>query len=725
MAGAIKPSAEARNANPEHFDKGYDYAAGLAKQGWEDSPILAQADRFKARGKTDFAAGMTHYILRRKVARVEASEPVVFGGPPVTRMEGFMLTQPPAPQYRCITPSEADWVAQKALTPRMRDALPELQGRLATIIVEAANQYADHSEKDIKAAIKAEIDDLTLRMSKVAVLPQTEEEIVDRLKTSPRYGEEHEPSIETGRVLIQSHDDADIFRFYCPVEASEPASANPIDIVNWVFVSENAMPEAEAFFEYMRVDKAPDNYGEWGDAYSTEIADVIEGFWDDRWNPDVHEIATKLIERKVFLSGRGYHHTLLPEADPIKPALVMRTPQAVASFYDRKATDWLSGRQQWKGPDKWDTEQERSAESIADEYRTMGSNALGQPKRIFIDDPLAFEKLSEIEGEDWAKREEANASDPNTFFDAKDAFKILVDDQLVGEMTTDEATGKKRPIQIGDITGSAGFIGAGDEIYIVTPYGEVVILGDTLPSAAVADELSKRIRIIGEPPKSSRRSSRKSSKRSSRKSRETPYGSDVSSPSLEGMQVMVDGNRRALAVKYDVSGFEEGGYPRYIVLFEGESKYTPIFPTSRVTPAGSAKEVLSPSSKRSSKRSSRKSSRRKSSKRNEPRSKELPDWTVGVRPEGAYSSEKFYKMASDIVGMAHGLMMKEPFRRIYLYYRPSTEDQWGELLLSGYDTPPGATVVTNTHLPSNKTKEQLYAWVLPMLQRLPLAPHGR
>lgn len=712
MAGPIKPSAEARNAHPEHFDKGYDYAAGLATQGWEDSPILAQAERFKARGKPDFAAGMTHYILRRKVARVEAAEPVVFGGPPVTRMEGFMLTQPPPPQYRCITPSEADWVAQKALEPRMRDALPELQERLAAIIVEAANRYADHSEKDIKAAIKAEIDDLTLRMSKIAVLPQTEEEIVDRLKTVPRYGESHKPSIESGRVLIGSYDDADIYRFYCPVDAPEPASANPIDIVNWVFVSENAMPEAEAFFEYMRVDKAPDNYGEWGDAYSTEIADVIEGFWDDRWNPDVHEIATKLIERKVFLSGRGYHHTLLPEADPIKPALVMRTPQAIASFYDRKATDWLSGRQQWKGPDKWDTEQERSAESIADEYRTMGSNALGQPKRIFIDDPLAFDKLTEIEGEDWAKREEANASDPNTFFDARDAFKILVDDQLVGEMTTDEATGKKRPIQIGDITGSAGFIGAGDEIYIVTPYGEVVILGDTLPSAAVADELSKRIRIIGEPPKSSRRSSRKSSKRSSRKS---------SSREVPGIgpndRVIVDNYRLAHVIKFDPSG------PGYIVLFDGETKYTPIYPASRVKMAG-VEHILGPS-KPSSKKSSRKSPRRKSSKRNEPRSKELPNWTVGVRPEGPYSSEKFYKMASDIVGMAHGLMMKEPFRRIYLYYRPSTENQWGELLLSGYDTPPGATVVTNTHLPSNKTKEQLSAWLLPMLQRLPLAPHGR
>lgn len=118
--------------------------------------------------------------------------------------------------------------------------------------------------------------------------------------------------------------------------------------------------------------------------------------------------------------------------------------------------------------------------------------------KLFIFDDVAFERMSELEGKAWAEREVNNIDEPNTFFDAKEAFGILRAMIGSGELSKtirDPNTGQTRPILIGDITGSAGFVGSRDEIYVVLSDGQIALFGDTASSSKAA-KARKVLRVV-------------------------------------------------------------------------------------------------------------------------------------------------------------------------------------------------------------------------------------
>ena len=62
--------------------------------------------------------------------------------------------------------------------------------------------------------------------------------------------------------------------------------------------------------------------------------------------------------------------------------------------------------------------------------------------------------------------------------------------------------------------------------------------------------------------------------------------------------------------------------------------------------------------------------------------------------------------------------------RLFLAYRPSGPDTWGELLVMGEmdDLPDGVSLATPEAIPSHLTRELLARWFRRVCDRLPLFP---
>ena len=83
-----------------------------------------------------------------------------------------------------------------------------------------------------------------------------------------------------------------------------------------------------------------------------------------------------------------------------------------------------------------------------------------------------------------------------------------------------------------------------------------------------------------------------------------------------------------------------------------------------------------------------------------------------------------YRIMADY---AFRVMCRNPYQRLYLGYRPSTDRQWGDLsaLPSHEIGQEGWQLAAAEPLPTNLTVEQLRAWVKDRCGQLPLIPSGK
>ena len=490
----------------------------------EDSKPIPLASWSKRSGQFKLSSGAPKTLSELNKMRGGRGLPPVKGTAPkksvrmtaqkIELLPGYGLT--PYAGVPCVGPRAVrfavDTVLRDLISEHDSDAIAEA---ITSVVLNYANRQATFDVSEIRSEIASAIELSSPMMADKSW--GTAKRVLDRMIAERRYdwrrSEYQRVAVTSSRILVPSANNENMLRVACADIPKEPPSHDPTGLLDWVLYRLHAEQlGTELFNALMAVPHMFD-----GTLERASILDAIETFYEARWSPDINELFDEMEEHRILLGSWETDGYLLPESDPISPARVDRTPQAILDYYARKIDDWQSGRQAaavlddegkpvTAASEYYEIKRGRNIEELnrliqqmrkelpkpaAQEAASPSGPKLHGAGRTLITDEDAFDRLTEIEGPAWSDEQRKADYDPYGFFMNLEAFKTLQ------EMGLD----KEGYMIVDAMPDGGGFLGTDGTGYTIMPDGEIVVIAETSNARKLAKCEKTGIRWVGEPPK--------------------------------------------------------------------------------------------------------------------------------------------------------------------------------------------------------------------------------